>query len=291
MIIVKISGGLGNQLFQYYFGQYLSQKLNTKVLYDIQTIKSISNFTPRALDLSLLNFPLEIASKKDKRKINCFTSGVLDRIARKIAKKTPFLFNKYFVESSLHGTIHYNKLKDNCYYDGYWQSYKYLDPAKTIFLNANNLITSLTEGKTTLINQILNYPSISIHIRRGDYITVQKNFEYFGVCNKKYYEEAILYIIEKVNNPIFYMFTDDLDWAKENFIGSQYIFITGNNPVEDLYLMSKCKHNIIANSTFSWWGAWLNLNKDKIVIAPKKWYKGKLNSVTTDLIPSSWIQL
>lgn len=291
MIIVKISGGLGNQLFQYGFGKYLAQRLNTKVFYDFQTIKNYHHFTQREIGLTSYKCQLEIASKDEINKMKFFTHGILERIERKIVKKYPILFSKYFVEQASHIITDSKYLRDNCYYDGYWQSYKYLAPIINILHNEIRLKPAYVEQKIDLINEIENSQSVSIHIRRGDYITIKQNFDRFGVCSKNYYEEAIKHLEENLTNPVFYIFSDDLDWAKENFVGSQYIFISDNNPAEDLYLMSNCKHNIIANSTFSWWSAWLNQNPEKIVIAPKQWYKGKLNETIKDLIPSEWIRI
>lgn len=291
MIIVKISGGLGNQLFQYAFGKYIASQLNTKVLYDIQTIKNFNHFTPRSIGLTFFECQIEIASKNEIKKMKLFTHGFMERIERKIAKSYPFLFSKYFVEQSSHTITNSRYLRDNCYYDGYWQSYKYLEPLISVLRNEIRLKPASQEQKTDLINEIENSQSVSIHIRRGDYITIKKNYNLFGICSKKYYTDAIQYIEGKINNPIFYIFSDDLSWAKENFNGSQYIFVKGNIPAEDLYLMSRCKYNIIANSSFSWWGAWLNTNSDKLVIAPAQWYNPKLKITTNNLIPETWIQI
>jgi hypothetical protein len=291
MVIVKIWGGLGNQLFQYNFGKYLASQLSTKVLYDIQIINNHRGFTPRDLNITLINIQLEIASKEDINKMKDCTNGFLSRIERKLAQKFPHLFSSFQVESTPHNIIDSHNLKDNCYYDGYWQNYQYLMTMELIFQNEFSLKSPLSENLKESVEKIKSSQSISIHIRRGDYISIKKNYKFYGVCSKIYYENAIQFITRNLFKPTFYIFSDDLSWAKENFIGHQYNFITGNQPAEDLYLMSLCKHNIIANSTFSWWGAWLNQNAEKIVIAPKQWYNGELNKNTVDLIPSSWIRM
>ena len=290
MIIIKIFGGLGNQLFQYSFGKYLELKLNTIVKYDIQTNKKIKNFTSRDIELQFLNISLEIATEDEIKKLKYFTSGILSRIERKIAQKLPCIIRSYFVEPSVQTIINYQNLKDNCYYDGYWQSYKYLSdieiaPYKEI--SKKNFLVD----KETQATKILSNESISIHIRRGDYLSIKKNSEIFSVCDMSYYEKAILYITQRLPKPNFFIFSDDIDWAQRNFFGQQFYFIDGNIPSEDMHLMSLCKHNIIANSTFSWWAAWLNSNKNKIVIAPKQWYIGPLNKSTENLIPNSWIRM
>jgi len=135
--------------------------------------------------------------------------------------------------------------------------------------------------------------SVSLHIRRGDYLTMQKAIDTIGVCPLDYYDKAIREITRKIKNPTFFIFSDDINWVKENLkTNSPTIFVSGGKlkDYEELILMSKCKHNIIANSSFSWWGAWLNNNPNKIVIAPKKWFKDTSKN-TRDLIPESWLKL
>jgi hypothetical protein len=288
MIIVKISGGLGNQLFQYSFGQYLSKVLNTSVLYDLQTEKKIVNYLPRKLGLNSFDIELNIASLNDTKKMKCFNNGILERIERKFAQFLPSLFSTYFVEKT-----EKIRIKDNCYYDGYWQFYKYQTQDGINFTSFSLSNINTNEVNRQILRLLIEHNSISIHIRRGDYISIKKNSSIFCICNYDYYESAIQYIDNVVEDPIYYIFCDgdDLKWARDNFIGKQFRFVTGNSPIEDLYLMSKCKHNIIANSTFSWWAAWLNKSDHKIVIAPKQWYNGKQNSITTNLVPDTWIRM
>lgn len=292
MIIVKISGGLGNQLFQYAFGRYLACQLNTFVEYDIQTIQNAKNFTKRSLGILDFNIQIDIASKKNIGKLKYFTQGIFVRIERKLSQKLPILFKSYFVESGLHSEIDKMYIKDNCYYDGYWQSFRYLETNRNLLIEQISISKISEEDKLLLINnQINNSPSISIHIRRGDYISIKKNSDIFHVCSMAYYDKAIAYFKDRYINPKFHVFTDDIEWAKMNFVGNQFNFVVGNEPAEDMILMSRCKHNIIANSTFSWWGAWLNTNEQKIVIAPKQWYIGDLNKLTVNLIPDTWIRI
>jgi hypothetical protein len=291
MLVVKITGGLGNQLFQFAFGQYLSKQINTNVLYDIQTNKNQKKITSRNLELQNLNFKLEIASIKDIYEFKFFTKGVLARIERKVAELMPFFNKKFIVENSMHKLVTKSIMHDNCYYDGYWQCIEYVEINKDIFKNQISLIKDVDNKNTLLINKIRSSQSISVHIRRGDYITIKKNSAIFHICGLDYYKTAIRFIEQKVSNPQYYIFSDDIEWAKKNFIGSEYTYVEGNEPYLDMYLMSLCKHNIIANSTFSWWGAWLNESKDKIVIAPEKWYISDLNNNLTNFIHRDWIRI
>ena len=176
----------------------------------------------------------------------------------------------------------------NSYYDGYWQCYEYIDDVKDVLLNEIKIPTDFYSKHNDILNEFNTSNSVAIHIRRDDYINIKANEELFEVCDMNYYEQAMQIIEKKINAPKYLIFTQDKDWAKENFKGKNFEFVEENSAIEDMLLMSMCKHNIIANSTFSWWSAWLNQNPDKIVVAPKKWYKGKRNLTTKSLIPENW---
>ncbi|HOV15035.1 MAG TPA: alpha-1,2-fucosyltransferase, partial [Spirochaetota bacterium] len=142
-------------------------------------------------------------------------------------------------------------------------------------------------------NQIKNSNSVSIHVRRGDYVGNIKTLNFHGVCEIDYYIDAINSIKQKVQNPLFFIFSDDIEWCKNNIKDENSIFIDfERDDYVDMYLMTVCKHNIIANSSFSYWAAYLNQNFDKIVIAPKKWFKDdNQNKRTEGLIPEKWIRI
>ena len=147
-----------------------------------------------------------------------------------------------------------------------------------------------------ILNEIENSNSISIHIRRGDYMSPENYNMYGCIATPTYYKKAIKVIEEKVENPTFFVFSNDMDWVKKNIqINSRVFYIdinSGNGSYKDMQLMSNCKHNIIANSSFSWWGAWLNENKNKIVIAPKKWINREdVDSDKIELFCEGWTLL
>jgi hypothetical protein len=135
--------------------------------------------------------------------------------------------------------------------------------------------------------------SVSLHIRRGDFVSNRKTNEIHGVLPLEYYYEAIRLITNQVRNPEFFIFSDDIPWVRENLLVPKKVnFVehpTSNRDYEDLILMSNCKHHIIANSSFSWWGAWLSQNPVKRVIAPREWYRIVID--TRDLLPEEWIKL
>jgi hypothetical protein len=180
------------------------------------------------------------------------------------------------------------------YFEGCWQTEKYFQNIKNEIRRDFKFIPFLEEKNLLFSRKLASEQSIAIHVRKGaDYI--RKNTD--GTCELNYYQRAIKYINENVENPKFYVFTDNQKWVKENFTDFKYEVIdwnptSGSNSYLDMQLMSCCKHNIIANSTYSWWGAWLNNNPNKIIIGPKKWF----NSVnpqydTSDLLPDNWIKL
>ncbi len=285
MVIVKVWGGLGNQLFQYSFGKYLANKLGTTVTYDIRTTNTVKNFTQRSLLLSSFNTSLEIASDDEIDQTKFFKSPKLARAERKLAQLFPSLLTHHIVESNTPKPIADMHFRNDCYYEGYWQSYKYLAPVEALLRKEIILkgMASVAIKDEAAIMQ--SSPSVSIHVRRGDYLTNPYLISY----SMAYYEKAIAYFDEAVPGATFYFFSDDIDWCKENFSGSRYAFVTGHEPFEDMYLMSKCHHHIIANSTFSWWGAWLNESPGKIVIAPKKWHS-RHKEDNCELMPENWIK-
>ncbi|MFH0972649.1 MAG: alpha-1,2-fucosyltransferase, partial [Patescibacteria group bacterium] len=183
------------------------------------------------------------------------------------------------------------KLKDDIFLDGYWQTEKYFKDIEDIIRSEFTLKTEYSNLNPELIAKISSCNSVSMHIRRGDYITNQNTNEFHGICFLDYYKKAINLIAEKFPNPTIFIFSDDLKWCKENIkIKYPIVFVKGNKNYEDLIMMSKCSHNIIANSSFSWWGAWLNNNPNKIVIAPQKWLNNP-NINYSDIIPSTWIKI
>ena len=289
MVVVKIIGGLGNQLFQYAFGKYIEKSLNIDVKYDVQTKLESSNFTKRNLDVESFEVNLPIASDKEIGACLRFRAGTLWRIERKFNQIFGKLKSKYKVQTTAHSLE--VPLKDNAYYDGYWQCYKYVDAVRELILNEIKEPKIFYEKHQHLLNQIKNSNSIALHVRRDDYINIKVNALLFEVCGMDYYDEAIKLISKNLTDPQFFIFSQDEEWVNDNFVGHQFHYIKGNPAVEDMLLMSHCKHNIIANSTFSWWSAWLNLNPDKKIIAPKKWYKGERNLETKNLIQKEWINI
>lgn len=272
--IVKISGGLGNQLFQYAFGKYLEVKNNLPSQYYFQTEIEHNNFTKRAKDLMFF-FP-NINIINDEKYLSEFIFfnkyGLLQRVERKLNQIFPFLNRKFIVQKDAHSKV---KTYMKGFYDGYWQHLEYVNTVKKHLLENIKFDDEMLKKNEVILSQINTGESVSIHIRRDDYINIPVNAKIYEVCDLEYYNKAIKLIKEKVNISKFFVFSQDKEWVRQNFVGEEFVFVDGDSAIEDFLLMSACKHNIIANSTFSWWSSYLNKNENKIIISPKKWYKNK----------------
>ncbi len=304
MIIVDIIGGLGNQMFQYAFAYAVSKTNNATVKLDVS---SYQNQTFRKYELGLFNINLELAREKGlhKRKLHKRNS-LFQKLRRRILllglyyKELLGLYYKellglYYKEPHHHFDEKALRVKDNVHFNGYWQSEKYFKAYRSELLKQFTLKKEIQPATQKYKRNIIETESISLHIRRGDYLTNRKPNREFGVCNLDYYKNAVLSIKQQANNPVFFVFSDDMIWAKDNldFI-DDITFVELKETAsahEEMHLMSLCKHHIIANSTFSWWGAWLNQNPDKMVIAPQKWFNNYPSKDTRDLIPGDWIRL
>jgi hypothetical protein len=290
MIISRIIGGLGNQMFQYAFGKYLSIKKCTELKLDLCGFEI---YDWRVFELGVFNCQIDTASKEEidgilkpryfpVRKIDYFGFGNQNLVLN----EPNMLFNSKFL-----------KVKKNTYLSGYWQSEKYFPGIREILLDDFKFKPSSDESIQILAERIINTPnSVSVHIRRGDYQNNPQVNKIHGVLPIEYYVEAMGLMLKRTEKPIFYFFSDDIDWVISKFSELDNVFFVnqnmGSNSFEDMRLMSLCKHNIVANSSFSWWGAWLNQNPSKIVIAPKKWFADSIkNNEAKDIVPDSWIKL
>jgi hypothetical protein len=291
MIIVKIIGGLGNQMFQYAFGYAMASKLKTELKLDITNFE---NYSLRKYELGLYDLKDNFASKDEIEYIKYQHENFLQKLGRKLLKKPKKLSSNYYKEKTFSHDENANSLKGDLYLDGYWQSQKYFEHYSDTLLNIFQIRNPLHKITREYEIKIKKTYSVSIHVRRGDYVANPRTNNVHGTCSLDYYKNTISMIMAKIHKPKFFIFSDDLLWTKENFnflSGKEFIETHKEVPDhEQIYLMSQCKHNIIANSSFSWWGAWLNQNPNKIVIAPKRWFNDP-SIDTSDLIPKSWFRI
>lgn len=296
--VVKFNGGLGNQMFQYAFASVLAKKFGVEVVFDFsffEDVKDCEIATSRVFELGVFNVDCKEATKEDLAQVvhpqHC--SKFQNRLWKlfKIKKFRPvgnsFLQTKsYAFDKDLLNDPNY------FYYNGYFQNEKYFKHLRTELLKSFSLKEPLDEKNQSVLNIIKSTNSVSLHIRRGDYVSLECANKFHGVCSLDYYKKAIEYIAKKVKNPNFFLFSDDIAWVVENLkINYPYTVIDFNQGKGhlDLELMKNCNYNIIANSSFSWWGAWLNENPEKIVIAPQKWTAQKVKKC--DVIPNKWVKL
>lgn len=298
MIILRLRGGLGNQLFQYAAGKSLADHHGVPFKLDLYYYKKHPN---RSFDLDKFKIPIELATPSE---INQFTGS--NPLRRFLNKRENYLrCPKVFAQPHYHFYNDWLKLPADLYLSGYFQSEKFFLPISEKLLGWYAPNHPLDTRNAELHGQMKTSDSVSLHIRRGDYTTAQFN-SFFGTVPESYYQQAISTLKAKISKPKFFVFSDDIPWCRSNLrIGDEAMFVDWNKGKEsykDLVMMSYCRHNIIANSSFSWWGAWLNQNQNKIVIAPKKWfgqeyYTGNVGVYpsrlynTDDLIPSRWTKL
>lgn len=285
MIIVKIIGGLGNQMFQYAYSKNLEQK-GYKVKIDIS---SFETYKLHGYQLDYYDIDLQISTKEENDKF------YKNNIFFKILKKIGFNFSKSIGEKSLLFDHRLLEIEDNNYVDGYFQSENYFKNIRETLINQFIIKQEILNYTNEIKDKIVNSKnSCSLHIRRGDFIN-STNISIHGSCNLNYYKNAIKFLEGKEDNIDYFIFSDDINWCKENLEMKGIVFIESEVkrlPHEDIYLMSLCKHNIIANSTFSWWGAWLNQNQNKIVITPKKWFAdNELERQSKDIVCESWVKI
>jgi len=291
MIIVKLLGGLGNQMFQYAVAKVIADKHKTKLKFDLRGLYAGEDVR-KTYELDIFGIKECQANHNEYfpfYRESLFGSKILWKFVKEIRNlqhyiEQDFTFNPMLLKHS----------SKNMLLRGLFQSEKYFVHKRDLILKEFTFTQALTGINLELSNLMGKKNSVAIHIRRGEFAidkTINKNI---GTTSLDYYNKAIEYIENKLKNPVYYIFSDSPEWVKKNFTVLKNAIVvdwnTGKESYIDMQLMSMCKYNIIANSTFSWWGAWLNQNQDKIVIAPKKWFSG-WDYDTRDLIPKSWIRL
>lgn len=283
MNIVWIDGGLGNQMFQYALALKL-MSLGRQVKIDVTKYAEHHVHNDFELD-KVFGISCPFADLYEIKSLGYRKANHLTEFLKKtpLRKRTVYNNESYAFDKKV-------LQMDGYYLEGYWQSEKYFSDIREKILDTYRFPEFTTKRQQEYAGQIRESCSVSVHIRRGDYL----NYSYLqNICTLDYYRSAMQYFREKYpQDAEFYIFTNDILWAKENFQEKDCHFVTGNNGPDsfrDMQLMSLCKDNIIANSSFSWWGAWLNRNPEKTVIAPERWINSPADE-TIDVIPEKWIK-
>jgi hypothetical protein len=290
MVIVRLTCGLGNQLFQYAAARRIAHINNTQLKIDISPF---ANYNLHSYSLNAFNIIEEFASIDEVKKLQ-YPSGIIGKWQRLVASSYPYYLRKNIEEKFFHFDPNILEVRSPVYLVGHWQSELYFKEIEHIIRKEFTIKLKPCPTNEQTASLIGRVNAVSVHVRRADYVDNPETMKFHGACPLLYYQQAVQLIARKVTNPHFFIFSDDILWAKRNFSFSYpTVFVSQNDPsknFEDLRLMSKCRHHIIANSTFSWWGAWLNEERNKIVIAPKKWFNDE-SIDTKDLIPKGWLRV
>lgn len=269
MLMLRMTGGLGNQMFQYAIYQELLSR-GKEVCIDDFTEYDGSETHHKSIE-KVFGVTYRKGTLKEYNRLTDSSKMIFKRVKRKLLGRKQKVYQEKDAIKYEEKVFGY----EDAYLIGYYQSEKY-------FADVHELIRKQFAFKEELITDkakeylecIESGNSISVHIRRGDYVKEKFAPIYGGICTMEYYRSAMNYMRQNVDNPKFFFFTNDPEWVKANMMEDDCILVEGNDENAgyiDMMLMSKCKHNIIANSSFSWWGAWLNSYSDKIVVAPSKW--------------------
>lgn len=293
MKLVAATGGLGNQMFDYAFMVRLSKEHKARLFHP---------YGDKSNRYGHAGFQLEqiFALRPEDRETSIRTAlfGYYWHLIRVLPKKMrPFMLrlvgqnevkvaeNFVFYPEVLQ-SVHKNEL-----FMGTWQSQRYFEGAEDEVKAAFSFNEDLLNAPTRQLRETIGgCNAVSLHVRRDDYLSIHYAQGFGGICTVDYYRKAIAFIKKNVENPKFLVFSDDIAWCRENIDVADATFVDcnhGDESWQDMYLMSRCKHNIIANSSFSWWGAWLNANPDKIIVAPDRWWNG----LKDDVVPDAWIRL
>lgn len=293
VVVARLIGGLGNQMFQYAAGRAIAEKYGVPLLLDVS---GFQNYELRRYELDGFAISSSIASEEQlaafppvpnkKGLWAALQKRLIGTLSRSILREA-----RYTYDSRI------ETVQPPVLLDGYWQSERYFAQIATILRREFTIKAGLLNpANIEMLGEIekAGGQAVSLHVRRGDYVSNPQTAQYHGICTADYYLVAAARIAQHVENPHFFVFSDDPAWVQANL---KLLHMTtlvqvndADNGLLDMALMRACRHHIIANSSFSWWGAWLNDSPDKIVIGPARWFAQAGND-TRDLIPSAWIRL
>ncbi len=305
MIVAEIFAGLGNQMFQYAAARALAERLHVPLKLNIQ---SFDGSTTCTYDLDKFNITAKIATGSEIASAVSLPSSSLKRNWLRITNrlKLSALRRSIVREENFHFEEEFRTATRNCYLFGHWQSEKYFKSFENVIRAEFTLRAGVVEDRPHLVEEIQSRESVSLIIRRGDFLQYD-HLNLYG-DNLAYYHRAIELLQSRMHNPHFFIFSDDIDWVKQQLkLKTAHTFVSEPYPGQqykingrrhqDLILISKCKHHVITNSTFAWWGAWLCADRNKTVIAPKQWFKegflwynGKVAD-SRDVLPENWIKI
>lgn len=286
MIISRINGGLGNQMFQYAAGRALALRHGAELVLDTRVFDAKTQFGFGLGHFNTQERPAAAGELPPQKR----TSPLRHLVWRGLRLKP-----KLFREDGLSYNSTFERAEDGIYLNGYWQSERYFKPFEETIRQDFEIRTPPDLANRAILAELADMPAISLHIRRGDYVVDPRTNATHGTCTLDYYSRAVDLIAGRMAEaPVVIAFSDDPDWVRENLVLPVEMRVMDHNDsdhnYEDMRLMSACRHHVIANSSFSWWGAWLNPSADKIVVSPARWFADP-KLVNEDIWPEDWIRL
>ena len=284
MIIIKLNGGLGNQMFQFALYQAFIGK-GVPVKLDRSKYSHLDEKRACILDYPCFDLHYELCTKREARQYVIGTGMTARVLTKLVGDKKTHIYEKSEYEYDPDVLT----LTEG-YLDGFWQTWKYMDGIQDTVRKCFTFTCEQSKEVKEYLEKIRQTNSVAVHIRRGDYLKLQNI--YGNICTEEYYRNAITKMYQMIENPVFFFFSDDMEWAKQTFtFDKNFVFADGRGvwqDYHDMHLMSECKNMIMANSSFSWWAAFLNDNVDKQIICPARWINHKN---TPDVSCTEWIRL
>lgn len=293
MIITNLIGGLGNQMFQYAASRALSLRRDVSLRLDLSGFAGYKLHQGFELH-RVFGCGIPEATAKDMRSVLGYQAYPLVRRLLVRPSLRWLRSEAFIVEPHFNHWPGINAVPVNCWLAGYWQSQKYFGDKSQQIRRDFRFAEPMSARNAAVDASIRACNAVSLHVRRGDYANNAQNLATHGLCTPDYYRAAIQYFIAHIANPVFFVFSDDIPWASQNLdIPAPHEYVDHNREDQsfnDMRLMAACQHHIIANSSFSWWGAWLNPQPQKIVVAPAKWF-ARPTMDWKDLLPESWVRM
>lgn len=283
--ITALTGGLGNQMFQYAVGRALSERHGAPLLLDTRGLK---HDPLRSYALSHFRITAQLATDTQMPRELGRIGRRLHRLPRWLTGQTRLVEKSYTFDPAI------LNLGAPVHLAGNWQSERYFSDQRDLIRAEFQLGDALTADRQGIADQLKERPAVSVHVRRGDYASNPATNAYHGTCEPEWYVACQQVMEQRLDRPHYMVFSDDPEWARANlpsFMSATFVEpSTDGRDEQDMHLMALCHHHIIANSSFSWWGAWLNPRADKIVLAPQQWFRSGKHD-TRDLLPESWVRL
>jgi Glycosyl transferase family 11 len=294
LVVIRLIGGLGNQMFQYATGRALAWRRESGLKLDVTGFAAVGGHAKRRYELDSFAIHGSVASDVDLARFGRtgkprFDGGLRWLRIGKADDTWPIYCEPHFQFDPA-----VPELQAPIYLDGYWQSERYFSEIAEVLRQEFTAKAPLDRENEVLAAGIDAVNAVSLHVRRGDYVSDPTTNRYHGTCSPDYYRHAVDFVASRVEAPHLFVFSDDQQWTRANLRFSVPMTFVDANPPDcgyrDMRLMARCRHHIVANSSFSWWGAWLNPSREKIVVAPRRWF-GTSSNDTSDLLPPNWVRL